>query len=86
MPLGKVCSRELPYLAITSSTQKTTGCEIYGSPSSQARGLNAAKLLDAVSYEDWGEKNSTPYATTFESLIPNLGIWIQGSGAAGHMS
>jgi len=33
-----------------------------------------------------GEKNSTPCATTFGSLIPNLGIWIQGSGAAGHVS
>ena len=33
-----------------------------------------------------GEKNPTPCATTFGSLIPNLGIWIQGSGAAGHVS
>ena len=33
-----------------------------------------------------GEKNSTPCATTFGSLIANLGIWIQGSGAAGHVS
>ena len=33
-----------------------------------------------------GEKNSAPCATTFGSLIPNLGIWIQGSGATGHMS
>ena len=30
-----------------------------------------------------GEKNSTSYDTTFGSLIPNLEIWIQGSGAAG---
>ena len=27
-----------------------------------------------------GQKTSTPCATTFGSLIPNLGIWIQGSG------
>ena len=33
-----------------------------------------------------GDKNSTPCAMTFGSLIPYLGIWIQGSGAAGHMS
>ena len=33
-----------------------------------------------------GEKNSTPCATTFGSLIPNIGIWIQGSEAAGHVS
>ena len=33
-----------------------------------------------------GEKNSTPCATIFGSLISNLGIWIQGSGAAGHVS
>ena len=32
------------------------------------------------------KKNSTPWATTFGSLIPNLGIWIQGSGAAGYVS
>jgi hypothetical protein len=28
----------------------------------------------------------TMYATTFWILPPNLGIWIQRSGAAGHMS
>ena len=33
-----------------------------------------------------GKKNSTLRATTFGSFIPNLGIWIQGSGAAGHVS
>ena len=33
-----------------------------------------------------GKKNSTLPATTFGSFIPNLGIWIQGSGAAGHVS
>ena len=33
-----------------------------------------------------GQKTSTPCATTFGSLIPNLGIWIQGSGAAGYVS
>ena len=52
MPLGKVCSRELPYLAITSSAQ-TTWRDFYGSPSSQAWGLDSAKLLDVASYEDW---------------------------------
>ena len=30
--------------------------------------------------------NSTLCAMTFGSFIPNLGIWIQGSGAAGHVS
>ena len=30
--------------------------------------------------------NSTLRVTTFGSFIPNLGIWIQGSGAAGHVS
>ena len=30
-----------------------------------------------------GKKISTPCATTFGSLIPNLGIWIQGSGGCG---
>ena len=33
-----------------------------------------------------GKKNSTLCATTFGSFIPNLGIWIPGSGAAGHVS
>ena len=33
-----------------------------------------------------GKKNSTLPTTTFGSFIPNLGIWIQGSGAAGHVS
>ena len=33
-----------------------------------------------------GKKNSSLRATTFGSFIPNLGIWIQGSGAAGHVS
>ena len=33
-----------------------------------------------------GQKTSTPCAMTFGSLIPNLGIWIQGSGAAGYVS
>ena len=33
-----------------------------------------------------GKKNSTLHATTFGSFIPNLGIWIQGSGAVGHVS
>ena len=33
-----------------------------------------------------GKKNSTLCAMTFGSFIPNLGIWIQGSGAAGHVS
>ena len=30
-----------------------------------------------------GQKTSTPCAMTFGSLIPNLGIWIQGSGGCG---
>ena len=33
-----------------------------------------------------GKKNSTLRATTFGSFILNLGIWIQASGAAGHVS
>ena len=33
-----------------------------------------------------GKKNSTLCAMTFGSFIPNLGIWIQGSGAARHVS
>ena len=33
-----------------------------------------------------GKKNSTLRATTFGSFIPNLGICIQGSEAAGHVS
>ena len=33
-----------------------------------------------------GKKNSSLRATTFGSFIPNLGIWIQGLGAAGHVS
>ena len=33
-----------------------------------------------------GKKNSSLRATTFGSFIPNLEIWIQGSGATGHMS
>ena len=33
-----------------------------------------------------GKKNSTLRATTFGSFIPNLGIWIQGSWAMGHVS
>ena len=33
-----------------------------------------------------GKKNFTLRATTFGFFIPNLGIWIQGSGAAGHVS
>ena len=32
-----------------------------------------------------GKKNSSLRATTFGSFIPNLEIWIQGSGAAGHV-
>jgi len=33
-----------------------------------------------------GKKNSSLRATTFGSFIPNLGIWIQGSGTAGHLT
>ena len=33
-----------------------------------------------------GKKNSTLHAKTFGSFIPNLGIWIQGSWAMGHVS
>ena len=33
-----------------------------------------------------GKKNSTLCVTTFGSFIPNLGVWIPGSGAAGHVS
>jgi hypothetical protein len=36
-------------------------------------------MLTHVKIRD--EKNSTPSAMTFGSLIPNLGVWIQGSGA-----
>ena len=32
-----------------------------------------------------GKKNSTLLAMTFGSFIPNLGIWIQGSGDAGYV-
>ena len=52
----------------------------------QARGLDAAKLLDADSCEDRRQENSSLRAMTFGSFIPNLGIWIQGLKAAGHVS
>ena len=42
-----------PALRLRGWTQETTRCGLYGLPSSQARGLDSAKLLDAASYEDW---------------------------------
>ena len=66
--------------------QKTTRRGFYGSPILQARGLGAAKLLDADSCEDRRQENSSLRAMTFGSFIPNLGIWIQGSVTAGHLT
>ena len=106
MLLGEVCSRDLPHLAISSSTQTTRHIfqkhiQLSGS------GAGHKKLLDVASMarlarklggwtpqnysmlfhmKNGGKKNSTPWAATFGSLIPNLGIWIQGSGAAGYES
>ena len=75
-----------PALRLGGWTTKTTRRGFYGSPGLQARGLDAAKLLDADSCEDRRQENSSLRAMTFGSFIPNLGIWIQGSGAARHVS
>ena len=73
MPLGKVCSRELPYLAITSSAQ-TTWRDFYGSPSSQAWGLDSTKLLDAAaSSEDWRQEKF--YTMSRDVWILNSKSW-----------
>ena len=83
MPLGMVCSRELHYLAITSSAQ-TTWRDFYGSPSSQAWGLDSAKLLDIVSYEDWIQEKF--HTMCYDFLILNFKSWnldsrLRGCGA-----
>ena len=66
--------------------KKTTRCGLYDLPSSQARGLDSPKLLDAASCEDGRQEKSYAVSHDVWSLIPNLGIWIQGSGAAGYVS
>ena len=79
-------SRSISSLRLGGWTQKTTRCGLYGSPSSQAQGLNSTKLLDAVLCEDWRQEKFYAVCHEFGSLIPNPGIWIQGSGAAGYVS
>jgi len=37
-----------PALRLGGWTQKTTRCGLYGLPSSKARGLDSAKLIDAA--------------------------------------
>ena len=49
MLLVKVCSQELLSCHFVA---QTTRCGFFGLPSSQARGLDSAKLLDADSCED----------------------------------
>src|SRR6185436_5227963 len=45
-----------PALRLGGWTPKTTRCGFHGLPGSQARGLDAAKLLDADSCEDRRQK------------------------------
>ena len=48
-------------------------CGFYGSLSSQARGLDVAKLLDAVAYEDWWREKF--YTVCHDFLILNSKSW-----------
>jgi hypothetical protein len=67
-------------------TQKTTRCGFYGSLSSQARGLDATKLLDAISYEEWWQENF--HTMCHEFWILNSKSWNLDSrlGAVGYVS
>ena len=78
--LGKVCSWELPYLVITSSAQKTQR-DFYGFPSSQAQGLDSAKLLDAASHEDWRQEKF--HTMSHDIWILNSKSWNLGSRLGG---
>ena len=60
---------EYPALRLGGWTQETTRCGLYGLPSSQARRLNSAKLLDAASCEDWRQEKS--YAMSHDVWILN---------------
>jgi hypothetical protein len=51
----------------------TTRCGFYTSPSSQARGLDAVKLLDAVACEDWRREKF--YIVCHNFLILNSKSW-----------
>ena len=81
MLLVKVCSQELLSCHFVA---QTTRCGFYGLPSSQARGLDSAKLLDIVSYEDWIQEKF--HTMCYDFLILNFKSWnldsrLRGCGA-----
>ena len=49
-------------------------------------GARHRKTTDANSCEDWRRERFYAVCHDFGSFIPNLGIWIQGSWAMGHVS
>ena len=89
MLLDEVCSQKLPLhrhkktgvfpeayptLGLGGWTPKTTRCGLYVLPSSQARGLDSAKLLDAASsYEDWRQEKF--YTMSRDVWILNSKSW-----------
>jgi len=63
-----------PVLRLRGWTQKkTTRCGLYGLPSSQVRGLDSAKLLDAASCEDRRQEKS--YTVSHDIWILNSKSW-----------
>ena len=83
MPLGMVCSRELHYLAITSSAQ-TTRRDFYDSPSFPGwGGWTLQNYSMSLHVKTGGKKNPTPWPTTFGSLNSksrNLDLRLGGCG------
>ena len=88
MLLDEVCSQELPLhrhkqpgvfpesyptLGLGGWTPKTTQCGFHGLPGSQARGLDATKLLDVDSCED--RRQEKFYTTCHDFRILNSKSW-----------
>ena len=75
-----------PALRLGGWTTKTTWCGLHGLPGSKDRGLDAAKLLNVDSCDDRRREKFYTMCHDFWILNFKFGIWIQGSGAAGHVS